>query len=189
MNTDASNVEDINIPQLTERLSMSSIASSGRWSNIFRTRSFTLCKNDRDFSERFDSVVVLGSISSSMTNLSSTGLPVLFPTFHQISALEKTTCRHCSILSSLMSWRPIRVSPCLFAARLTSAEVRSDFQIWVFSGLSDAVEASTFGSFTLYRDTKFIIGFDFAVTLSSPASSCVLFDFASRLLMELKWLM
>ena len=28
-----------------------------------------------------------------------------------------------------------------------------------------------------------------AVTLSSPASSCVLFDIASRLLMELKWLM
>ena len=38
-------------------------------------------------------------------------------------------------------------------------------------------------------DTKFVIGFDFAVTLSSPASSCVLFDIASRLLMELKWLM
>ena len=34
-----------------------------------------------------------------------------------------------------------------------------------------------------------IIGFDFAVTLSSPASCCVLFDIALRLLMELKWLM
>ena len=33
----------------------------------------------------------------------------------------------------------------------------------------------------LYRETKFIIGFDFAVTLSSPASSCVLSDIASRL--------
>ena len=41
----------------------------------------------------------------------------------------------------------------------------------------------------LYRETKFIIGFDFALTLSSPAPSCVLFDIASRLLMELKWLM
>ena len=58
-----------------------------------------------------------------------------------------------------------------------------------FPGLSDAVEASTFGSLTLYRETKFIIGFDFAETLSSPASSCVLFDIASRLLMELKWMM
>ena len=48
---------------------------------------------------------------------------------------------------------------------------------------------STFGSLALYRETKFIIGFDFAVTLSSPASSCVLFDITSRLLMELKRLM
>ena len=65
-----------------------------------------------------------------------------------------------------MSWRPIRVSPCLLAAHLTRPEV---------PGLSDAVEASTFGSLTLHRETKFIVGFDFAVTLSSPASSCVLF--------------
>ena len=79
MNTDASNVEDINIPQLIERLSMSCIASSGEWSNIFHTRSFTLLKNDRDLREWFDSVAVLESISSSMTNLSCTGLPVLAP--------------------------------------------------------------------------------------------------------------
>ena len=93
------------------------------------------------------------SISSSMTNLSSTGLPV-------------PVC-------------------CTFN------ELRGTFGLsdLVFTGLSDAVEASTFGSLTLYRDTKFIIGFDFAVTLSSPASSGVLFDIASRLLMELKWLM
>ena len=45
-----------------------------------------------------------------------------------------------------------------------------------FSRLSDAVEASTLGFLTLHRETKFIIGFDFAVTLSSLASSCVLFD-------------
>ena len=67
-------------------------------------------------------------------------------------------------------------------------ELRS---IWlsylVFPGLSDAVEASTFGSLMLHRETKFIIGFDFAVTLSSPASSCVLFDIASGPLMELTW--
>ena len=41
------------------------------------------------------------------------------------------------------------------------------FISFFFTGLSDAVEASTFGSLTLYRETKFIIGFDFAVTLSS----------------------
>ena len=74
--------------QCRERLSMSCIASFEEWSNIFRTRSFTLCKNDRDFNERSDPVAVSESISSSsMTNLSvcwvnggsPTGLSVLAP--------------------------------------------------------------------------------------------------------------
>ena len=77
MKTNASNVEDINIPQIKERLLMSCIASVEEWSNIFRTRSFTLCKNDRDFIEKFDSSVLSESISSSKTSLSCTGLPVL----------------------------------------------------------------------------------------------------------------
>ena len=34
----------------------------------------------------------------------------------------------------------------------------------VFSRLADAKESSTFRSLTLHRETKFIIGFDFAVT-------------------------
>ena len=72
-------------------------------SNIFRNRSFTLFKNDRHLRERFDSVAVSESISSAMTNLSYTGLTVFALTFQQISTLEKTTCRQCSILSSLMS--------------------------------------------------------------------------------------
>ena len=71
MNTNASNVEDINIHQIKECFSMSCIASVEEWSNIFRNRSFTLCKNDRDFNERSDSVAVSESMSSSsMTNLS-----------------------------------------------------------------------------------------------------------------------
>ena len=129
MNTDAPNVEDINVSQIIERLSMSCIASFEDWSKIFRNRSFTLFKNDRDLRERFDSVAVSESISSSMTNLSIRVSSYLCSTFHQISTLEKTTCRQCSILSSLMSWRLIRVSPYLFAAHETSSEVRSDFQI------------------------------------------------------------
>ena len=111
MNTNASNVEDMNIPQIKECLSMSCIASFEEWSNIFRNRSVTLCKNDRDFHERSDSVAVSESISSSsMTNLSvcwvngcpPTGLPFLLPTFPQISTLEKTIFRQYSILRSLM---------------------------------------------------------------------------------------
>ena len=71
MNIDASNVEDINIHHIQECLLLSCVASFEDWSNIFRTRSFTLCKNDRDFCDRFDSVAVSESISSSSTiNLS-----------------------------------------------------------------------------------------------------------------------
>ena len=79
MDTDASNVEDTNIPQILERLSMSCIESSGERSNIFRNRSFTLFNHERDFREKFDSAVVSESILSSMTNLSFSGLPVLVP--------------------------------------------------------------------------------------------------------------
>ena len=56
-----------------------------------------------------------------------------------------------------------------------------------FPGLSDAVEGSTTGVLTLHRETKFIIGFDFAVTLSSPESFCVLFGIISEHSEELKW--
>ena len=150
MNTDASNVDDIIIHQIKERLSMSCIASFEEWSNIFSNRSFTLFKNDRDLRERLDSVAVSESILSSMTNLSSTGLPV--PVCCTFKEQRGTFC-----LSDLVSPR-----------------------------FSDAVEASTVGSLTRHLDTKFIIGFDFAVTLSSPASSCVLFDIALHFLMELK---
>ena len=58
-----------------------------------------------------------------------------------------------------------------------------------FPGLSDAVQARTSGVLSLHRETKFIIGFDFAVTLSSPESFCVIFDIPSEQLVELKWLM
>ena len=126
MNTDASNVEHINILQIIERLSMFCIASFEEWSNIFRNHSFTLFKNDRDLRERFDSVAVSESISSSMTNLSATGLSVLAP---NISPDFHSTCRQCSILSSLMNKRPSQVSLFLFAALSTSSEARSDFQI------------------------------------------------------------
>ena len=71
MKTNACNVEDMNIPHITECLSLSCVASFEDWSNIFRTRSFTLCKKDLDFNDKSDSVTVLESITSSSTiNLS-----------------------------------------------------------------------------------------------------------------------
>ena len=50
-------------------------------------------------------------------------------------------------------------------------------------------EATTSGVLSLQRETKFIIGFDFAVTLSSPEFFRLLFDITSEQLVELKWLM
>ena len=58
MNTDASNVEDINIPYIKKCLLLSCVASFEDWSSIFRTRSFILCKNDLDFSDNSDSIGV-----------------------------------------------------------------------------------------------------------------------------------
>ena len=51
------------------------------------------------------------------------------------------------------------------------------------------MEGCTSRVLSLHRETKFIIGFDFAVTLSSSESFCVLFDIISERLIELKWLM
>ena len=101
------------------------------WSNFFRNRSFTLFKKNRDLRERFDSVAVSESISSSIRwqTCHIRVSPYLFSTFHQISTLEKTTFCQCSILSGLKSQRPICVSPYSFAAHFTSSKVRSDFQI------------------------------------------------------------
>ena len=43
----------------------------------------------------------------------------------------------------------------------------------MFTGFTDAVEASTVGFPTRHLDTNFVIGFDLAVTRSSPAPSCL----------------
>ena len=87
-----------------------------------------------------------------------------------------------------MSKRLQQVALFCDAAQFTCSE-EIDFHVWGFSGLSDAVEGSTSGVLSLHGETKFIIGFDFAVTLSSPDSSCVLFDITSEQSVELKWLM
>ena len=60
-----------------------------------------------------------------------------------------------------------------------------DFLVW----FSPAVEDSAAGALSLNRATKFIIGLDFAVTLPSPDSFCVLHDITSEHSAELKWLM
>ena len=178
MNTDASTVEDINIPQNIERLLMSCIENSGERFSIFRNRSLTLFRNERDFRERSDSAAVSESISISMTNLLDTGLPVLVP---DISPDSLTWEPHLSSMFHSEKFDEL--------ASFTSLTVLDCCDL-VFTGFSDAIEASTVGSLTRHLDTKFVIGFDFAVTLSSLASSCFFFfDIALKLFMELKWLM
>ena len=113
--------------------------------------------------------------------------PFLLPTYHQISTLERPLVVNVPFWEVSWAGAPSQVSPFLVAAHSTSSEV-FDFHIWFFPGLS-AVDASTLGSLTLHSETKFIIGFDFAVTLYSPTSSCVLFDITSEQLIELTWLM
>ena len=200
MNTDASSVEDINIPKINVCfclvLHLLRIGPASFALDHSPCARMLVILNDMS-----DSVTVSESISSSSTKNPSVCCvtnrvvvhlqvsPFLLPTFHQICTREKTTVRQYSTLSNLMSKRPKQVSLLFDAAHSTSSEVLPDFQIWFSPGLSDAVEASTFGSLALYRETKFIIGFDFAGTLSSLASFCVLFDITSYQLVELIWLM
>ena len=62
-----------------------------------------------------------------------------------------------------------RVSPFYRTSQLADSE-DFDFRVWFSPGFSDAVEDSADGALSLLRAIKFIIGLDFAVTLSSPDS-------------------
>ena len=108
MKTDACNVEDINIHHIKACVLLSCVASFEDWSNIFRTRSFTLCKNDLDKSVR----VLCEQTGWLLINKS-----------------WEDTSRQYFILSSLMNKRPLQVSPFLDAAQSTSSEV-CDFHVW-----------------------------------------------------------
>ena len=127
--------------------------------------------------------------------------PFYHPSTHQISTLEKTKFYQYPILSSLISvlfqrvggardWYhgKQQVSPFYRTSQLEHSE-DFDFLVWFFTGLSDAVDNSVDGALSLLRAIKLIIGLDFAVTLSSPDSFCVLFDITSEHSAELKWLM
>ena len=98
-----------------------------------------------------------------------------FPSIHQISTLEKTQLYQHSILSSLMSKRLEQVAPVLWCLLQFANSEEIDFHVWFSLGFLLQVEGSTSRVLSLNRETKFIIGFDFAVTLSSPGSFCVLF--------------
>ena len=56
MNTDDSNVEDMNIHHITECFSLTSVTFIEDRFGLVRTRSFTLFKNDLDPNDKSDSV-------------------------------------------------------------------------------------------------------------------------------------
>ena len=85
MNTDASNVEEINSLHIKECLLLSCVASFEDWSWIFRTRSFTLCKKDLDTNDMSDSATVSESISSSRVVVHKQVSLFLHPSIHQTS--------------------------------------------------------------------------------------------------------
>ena len=64
-----------NIHHFKQCLLLSCVASFEDWSNIFRTRSFTLCKNDLDFNDKSDSMTVLESIHIIVINNKSVRVP------------------------------------------------------------------------------------------------------------------
>ena len=178
MKKHASNVEDINIHHIKQRLSMSCIAYLEEWSNIFRNRTFTLCKNDW----MVDSVTVSVSISSSMTNLSFF-LGELLSTYGSPRSCSQHFTRFPLLRRPLVVSVPFWVvwwagthqkSPCSWLLSIQRAQKYLKFRFGCHRE-TDAVEASTSRVLSLHHETKFIIGFNFAETLSSPASSCVLF--------------
>ena len=64
-----------------------------------------------------------------------------------------------------MSKRLEQVALFCDAAQFASSE-EIDFHVWFSPGfLMQKIEASTSGVLSLHRETEFIIGFDFAVTL------------------------
>ena len=118
------------------------------------------------------------------------------PSIHQLSTLEKTKLCHRPTLSGVLRVQKIvcggalvrdlchgrqRVAPFYHISQLSHSK-DSDFHS--FSSLGFLTPKMT-GALAI----RLIIGPDFAVTLSSPDSVCVLFDITSEQSVELKWLM
>ena len=119
-------------------------------------------------------------------------LPFYHPSIHQISTLEKTKLYQRPILSSLLSAcfqrngggggaRDLchgkqRVSPFYHISQLAYSE-DFDFHNFSLPGFLMREDDIVEGAIAI----KLIIGFDFAVTLSSPESFCVLLSLQNTL--------
>ena len=88
-----------------------------------------------------------------------------------------------------MSKRLSQVSPFCDASQFATLRGNITFMSGFSPGFLMLVEGCSTEVLSLHRETKFITSFDFAVTLSSPESYCVLFDITPEQSVELKWLM
>ena len=138
------------------------------------SQSIIQFRNEWDLRERSDSAAVSESISISMTNRLDAGLKVLVPgIFARFPYLRRPLV---VIVPFWGVWWANSITGLSLPVCSTWNELRGTFWLrFGVHGFSDAVEASTVGSLARHLDTKFFIIFDFAVTLSSLASSCVLF--------------
>ena len=162
------------------------LSSFRDWSNIFRNRSFTVCKSGLDSNDMSDSAAVSVSISSSSTiNLSVCSC---FRHFNWFPLLRRPL--FVSIPLWVAWWVSVlyKIFPFLAVAQSTISEV-VDFQIWfsvsfrmqqkqVYSDSLRCIERPNSWSASILM-----------WLLSLPASFCLLFEITSRQLAELKWLM
>ena len=131
MNTDASKVEDINIPQIIER-----------FVNVFHCIFWRLVHyHSQSIIHPFQEWSWSQKKGSILWRCQS-------PYHHRMYGFPLTCVRHFirfphlrrPLVVNFPFWvvwwagQQIRVSPCLFAAHLTSSEVLSDFQIWCSPG-------------------------------------------------------
>ena len=184
MNTDASNVEDVNILHITECLSLSFVASFEDWFCLFRTRSFTLCKYDLDFNDMSDSATVLRVFIIGFNNEIC---PCAVQTVWLFINKSLRSYFHQFIRIPLLR-RPNLINIPFWVAWWVSVFNKSHRSLMLLSPRAQRFLKHVRILFAASRDQKHI-GFDFAVTLSSPESFCVLFDITSEQLVELKWLM
>ena len=154
VNTNDSNVKDTNISH-KECLLLSCIASFEDWSWIFRTRSSPCART-------------IWIITTCLTLLQC----------------KKNLFKHESGMLCEYNKSPLLTSIIkAFHSEQLEMNSRQIRRFLVTSGFPWASGCTrgkrTFGTLTLQRETKFIIGFDFAVTLSSPEYFRFLFDITS----------
>ena len=185
MKTDASNVEDINIHHIKECLLLSCVASfaldhstCARMIWILTTILIQLrCKNS---SYCFQQWICPCAVRSQ-------GSPSSI--FHQFIRFPLLSTFHSEF--SLMTKRPLQISPFLDAAQSTCSE-EIDFRVWFSPGFLmqwKVARQQSFRCIARLNSSWASILLWHVLHLNLFESFCVLFDITSEQVVELKWLM